>query len=121
MKSWLFPKGELCRKGGKMKETKTLMGVGFKYEGSIDDELIICKKIDIRISKKIINAIKSEITRRSPLLMGACRDYPTKNSIGESLKMQGCSPQNLSYVIPLLIEEGFCVANDKKPFVITKK
>jgi hypothetical protein len=48
----------------------------------------------------------------------ACRD---KNSIGESLKAQGYSPQNLSYVIPLLIEEGFCVANDKKPFVITKK
>lgn len=53
--------------------------------------------------------------------MGACRDNPSKNSIGEALKMQGYSPQNLSYVIPLLIEEGFCVANDQKPFVITKK
>lgn len=103
-----------------MKETKTLMGVGFKYEGSIDNELIICKKIDIRVTTKIINAIKSEITRKSPILMGACRDNPSKDSIGESLKMQGYSPQYLSYVIPLLIEEGFCVANDKRPFVVTK-
>ena len=108
-------------KGEKMKQTKTLMGVGFKYEGSLDNGLIIYKKINIGISKKIVNAIKSEITRRSPVLMGACRDNPSKNSIGESLKMQGYSPQNLSYVIPLLIEEGFCMANDKKPFVITKK
>lgn len=53
--------------------------------------------------------------------MGACRDNPSKYSIGESLREQSYSPQNLSYVIPLLIEEGFCVANDKKPFVITKK
>ena len=88
---------------------------------SIDKGLIIYKKISIGISKEIINAIKSKITQRSPVLMGACRDNPSKNSIGQSLKMQGYSPQNLSYVIPLLIGEGFCVANDKKPFVITKK
>lgn len=104
-----------------MKQTKTLMGVGFKYEGSLDNGLIIYKKINIKISEKIIKVIKTEIIRKSPVLMGACRDNPSKNSIGESLKMQGYSPQNLSYVIPLLIEEGFCVTNDKKPFVITKK
>jgi len=104
-----------------MKQTKTLMGVGFKYEGSLDNGLVIHKRISFGISKDIVNVIKSEITRRSPVLMGACRDNPSKNSIGESLKVQGYSPQNLSYVIPLLIEEGFCVANDKKPFVITKK
>lgn len=104
-----------------MKQTKTLRGVGFKYEGSLDNGLVIHKRISIGISKDIVNAIKSEITRRSPVLMGACRDNPSKNSIGESLKAKGYSPQNLSYVIPLLIEEGFCVANDKRPFVITRK
>ena len=104
-----------------MKQTKTLMGVVYKYDGSIDNGLIIYKKINIKIPKIIINAIKSEIIRRSPVLMGACRDNPIKNSIGESLKMRGYSPQNLSYVIPLLIEEGFCAANDIRPFVITKK
>jgi hypothetical protein len=91
------------QKEQKMKQTKTLMGVGFKYEGSLDNGLVIHKKISIGISKDIVNAIKSEIMRRSPVLMGACRDNPSKDSIGESLKMQGYSPQNLSYVIPLLI------------------
>lgn len=76
-----------------MKQTRTLTGVEFEYEGSIDDGLVIYKNIPIGISKNIINAIKSEITRRSPIFMGACRDYPSKNSIGESLKKQGYSPK----------------------------
>lgn len=104
-----------------MNQARTLMGVGFKYEGSLDKELVIHKKINIKISKANVDLIKSEIIRRSPVLMGACRDNPTKDSIGESLIKQGYSPQTLSYVIPLLIEEGFCVANDRKPFVVTKK
>lgn len=103
-----------------MRQAKTLLGIGFKYEGSINTELIIFKNLNIKIPKKIIDAIKSEIKHKSPVLMGACRDNPSKYSIGESLRGQGYSPQNLSYVIPLLIEEGFCTANDKKPFVITK-
>jgi len=104
-----------------MKQSKTLMGIRFKYDGSLDTELIIYKNLNIKIPKKIIDKIKSEIKQKSPVLMGACRDNPSKYSIGESLREQSYSPQNLSYVIPLLIEEGFCVANDKKPFVITKK
>jgi hypothetical protein len=104
-----------------MKQIKTLMGVEFKYEGSLDDGLIIYKKINVFISKITVNAIKSEITKKSPVFMCASRDNPSKNSICESLKAQGQSPQSLSYVIPLLIEEGFCAASDKKPFVITKK
>ncbi|MRR16940.1 MAG: hypothetical protein EG826_10835 [Deltaproteobacteria bacterium] len=103
-----------------MNQSRTLMGVGFKYEGSLDKELVIRKNIDIKISKANIDLIKAEIIKRSPVLMGACRDNPTKDSIGESLLRQGYSPQTLSYVIPLLIEEGFCVANDRKPFIITK-
>jgi len=38
----------------------------------------------------------------------------------ESLRGKGYSPQNLSYVIPLLSEEGFCSSNMKKPYMITK-
>lgn len=103
-----------------MKQSKTLMGIGFNYEGSIDSELIIHKNLNIKIPKKVIDAIKSEIKRKSPVLMGVCRDNPSKYSIGESLRGQGYSPQNLSYVIPLLIEEGFCSSNMKKPYIITK-
>ena len=103
-----------------MKHAKTLLGIEFNYDGSISTELIIYKNLNIKISKKIIDAIKSEIIQKNPIFMGACRDNPIRYSIGESLRAQGYSPQNLSYVIPLLIEEGFCVANDKKPFIITK-
>lgn len=103
-----------------MKKARTLLGVDFKYAGTLNTELIIYKRLNIKISKKIIDAIKLEIEHKSPVFMGACRDNPTKHSIGESLREQGFSPQNLSYVIPLLIDEGFCTANNKKPFIISK-
>lgn len=104
-----------------IKHAKTLTGVKYNYEGSIDTELTIYQNGSInKVSKEIIGKIKSEIIQRSPVKMGACRDRPSKNSIGESLKMQHHSPQNLSYVIPLLVNEGFCVVNKKKPYIITK-
>ena len=101
-------------------QAKTLTGVKFEYSGSLKAGLVIYKgDYSIPISKTIIDIIKLEIQRRSPVLMGANRDKPIKYSIGESLRNQRHSPQNLSYVIPLLIEEGFCKVNNKKPFVIT--
>jgi len=104
-----------------MKQAKTLTGIEFKYEGSLDTELTIYQNSSInKISKENIAAIKSEIEQRSPVLMGANRTNPSKYSIGESLMMQRYSPQSLSYVIPMLIKDGFCAANNKKPFVITK-
>jgi hypothetical protein len=96
------------------------MGVEFQYSGSLDTGLIIHKNIEIYISKNIIQMIRREIEKRSPVFMGACRDKPIKDSIGETLKNNGYSPQNLSYVIPLLIEEGFCKASDRRPYKIMK-
>lgn len=104
-----------------VKQAKTLTGVEFKYEGSLDTELTIYQNSSInKISKENIAAIKTEIEQRSPVLMGANRTNPSKHSIGESLMIQRYSPQSLSYVIPMLIEDGFCAVNNKKPFVITK-
>ena len=37
------------------------MGIGFNSEGSLDSELIIYKNLNIKIPKKVIDAIKSEI------------------------------------------------------------
>lgn len=104
-----------------MKNSKTLLGVKFEYDGSLDAGLTVYKRVPIHISKEAIDIIKFEISEKSPIKMGACRDNPSKNSIGESLWAQKYSPQYSSYVVPLLIEEGFYVANDKKPFVIIKK
>ena len=103
-----------------MSSARTLMGVEFQYSGSLDTGLIVHKNTDIHISVNIIQMITGEIERRSPVLMGACRDNPIRDSIGETLLNNGYSPQNLSYVIPLLIEEGFCKAGDRRPYKIIR-
>jgi len=36
----------------------------------------------------------------------------------DSSKEYGISPQVMNYVLPLLIEEGFCTVRDNKPFLI---
>ena len=103
-----------------MLSARTLMGVAFKYSGSLADGLIIHKNVDIHISAEIIQMIRNEIDKRSPVLMGACRDNPTTDSIGEMLLNNGYSPQNLTYVIPLLIEQGFCKAGNRRPYKIMR-
>ena len=51
--------------------------------------------------------------------MGANRDPLVPNSVGETLRLEyKQSPQTMSYVLPLLIEEGFCSVNKRKPFII---
>jgi hypothetical protein len=101
-------------------EGKTLTGVNYRYNGSLEDGLEVFKgSPSFKVSKELIDLIKSEIERKSPVLMGACRDNPNPYSIGRFLLDEGYSPQNLSYVIPLLIDEGFCEASEKKPFTIT--
>lgn len=104
-----------------MQKARTLMGVEYQYSGSLETGLIIHKKVDVRITADAIKLINSDITNRSPVLMGACRDNPTQGSIGEVLKKNGYSPQYLSYVIPLLVEDGFCKASESKPFKIMKQ
>ena len=103
-----------------MKKAKTLLGINYEYEGSLNVGLKVYRGVPIYISKEIIEIIKSEIGHKSPIKMGACRDNPSKNSIGEHLRAQGYSPQYSTYVIPLLIQDGYCTANDQKPFIITK-
>ena len=103
-----------------MSSARTLMGVKFQYSGSLETELIVHRNVDIHISADVIQMIRGEIEKRSPVLMGACRDNPTRNSIGEALLNNGYSPQMSSYVIPLLIEEGFCKASDRRPYKIIR-
>jgi hypothetical protein len=54
-----------------MPSARTLMGVEYQYSGSLDTDLIIHKKIDIHISANTISLIRTEIIKRSPILMGA--------------------------------------------------
>ena len=97
------------------------MGRPFGYDGSLDTGLVIhMPKSTMRISADSIAFIRDEIQRRSPVLMGANRDPLVRNSVGETLALQaGKSPQLMSYVLPLLVEEGFCRVSSRRPYLIT--
>jgi hypothetical protein len=54
--------------------------------------------------------------------MGASRKPLVADSVGEKLAEQhGVSPQVMSYVLPLLIEEGFCKVSGGKPYTIYRR
>jgi hypothetical protein len=104
-------------------EVMTVTGVQFEYSGSLATGLIVSfENSAMKITPETINIIRDEITRRSPVLMGANRKPLVADSVGETLWLRHrISPQTMSYVLPLLIEEGFCAVNDRKPFVIYRK
>ena len=101
----------------------TITGVRFEYSGSLATGLVVSfKNSAMKITPEIIGVIRKEITRRSPVLMGANRKPLVADSVGETLWLEHrTTPQVMSYVLPLLIEEGFCTVSDRKPFVIHRK
>lgn len=105
-----------------MPEAYTVYGnKRFRYSGSLETGLVVHKGVDIAISVDTIRLIKTEIARRNPVLMGACRDNPSRNSLGETLRGRGITPQVLSYVVPLLVDSGYCTTNNSKPLVISRR
>lgn len=108
-----------------MKDTvptaKTIMGKTFEYSGTLATGITVFFKPPYKktIPSNIIRVIREEITRRSPVLMGANRDPLVQNSIGQTLaERHGESPQVMSYVLPLLVAEGFCTVSDRRPYMI---
>lgn len=104
-----------------MPTSKTVTGKPFNYSGTLTTGITVFFKPPHKkkITLEIVRIIRDEITRRSPVLMGANRKPLVADSVGETLALDYHeSPQVMSYVLPLLIEEGFCTVNDKKPFVI---
>lgn len=87
----------------------------FLYEGSVDSSLRIfplnkeSKKtgVVVQIDRDTIDFVKRIIAEKETIAMGACRDNPSPNSLGEMLLKRGKSPQFLSYILPLLEEKGF--------------
>ncbi len=106
-----------------MPRGNTLMGVHLEYTGSLATGLIVSfRNSALKIPPEVVRIIRHEITSRSPVLMGANRKPLVANSVGETLaEKHGVSPQVMSYVLPLLVAEGFCTVNDRKPFVIYRK
>ena len=104
-----------------MPTAKTVTGQPFEYSGTLATGITIFFKPPHKkkITPEIVRIIREEITKRSPVLMGASRKPLVRDSVGETLSVKhGESPQVISYVLPLLIEEGFCTVSDGKPFVI---
>ena len=102
----------------------TVMGKPFEYEGSLDRGLMVffeSSSTALSIKRSTVDIIRREIASRSPVLMGANRQPLVPDSVGETLyRDHRISPQVMSYVLPLLVEEGFCTVSDRRPFVIFK-
>lgn len=101
----------------RMKRSTTVTGKPFYYEGDVSHALTVHptdKEGLHRSGGKVlipahgIDFIRAEIRKARIIPMGACRDNPSSGSLGDRLRERGKSPQWLSYVIPLLAEEGFC-------------
>jgi hypothetical protein len=59
------------------------------------------------------------IKKSGKIPMGASRDNPPTFSLGKIIKDEKQSPQQLSYLIPILISNGYCTADrDDKAFVV---
>jgi hypothetical protein len=112
-------------KGEHMKTSKTVMGKPFKYSGTLAEGIKVRfadTKTDWAIPAEIIAVIKKEIAERSPVLMGASRKPLLKGSVGETLyREHGFSPRAMTYVLPLLVEAGYCTVETKRPFKIYYK
>jgi hypothetical protein len=66
--------------------------------------------------------VREVIKSNLRILMGASRDNPPKNSLGFLIKKEKQSPQQLSYLIPILMDEGFCTFEKRgKAFIIIYK
>jgi hypothetical protein len=100
---------------------RTITGKTFMYSGSLKSGLEVhFEKTSTKIAPWVVTVIREEIEKRTPVLMGANRSPLVQNSIGETLSTKHrLSPQVLSYVLPLLVEEGFCTTNGRKPVLIT--
>jgi hypothetical protein len=101
---------------------KTVTGKGFEYSGSLASGLVVHhQRTQTKVPLKVIEVIRKEIDKRSPVLMGACLKPLVPDSVGETLQLKHrVSPQIMSYVLPLLIEEGFCRISGRRPVRIYK-
>lgn len=114
-----------------METLNTLSGKNFQYKeisgGEIivypsDDENRTQDKFALAITPFTIELIKDAIRQAGNVFMGASRDKPPKDSLGYILKKANQTPQQLSYLIPLLIKKNFCThSKDGKAFVVQYK
>jgi hypothetical protein len=100
-----------------MEQLKTLSGTIFQLKEYPDGELIIYppekggslqKRSAIVITSFTQNLVKIAIKSNGQILMGASRDKPPINSLGTLLKKEKQSPQQLSYLTPIMVQKNLC-------------
>lgn len=111
-----------------MRTGETLTGSKFQYRVHDTGEIIVYPsekngtlqaKSAIVITPFTIDLVKSAIVRSMEIPMGASRDNPPAISLGKILKDEKQSPQQLSYLIPILVERGNCeVVRHGKAFIV---
>lgn len=111
-----------------MKDLKTPSGKPFRYMECPGGELVVYPSDEqgthqemtaIAITQHTINLVSKTIRERGRILMGASRDNPPKNSLGELLKEKNQSPQQLSYLSAILQSHGFCsIEKERNAFVL---
>lgn len=109
----------------------TLTGRPFQYKRHPDGELIVYPperdgglqtRSAIVITPYTIDLAKEAISTAGRIAMGASRDAPPAGSLGKLVKQEKQSPQQLSYLVPILVDEGFCDAERRgKAFVVVRK
>ena len=117
----------LTKRGGQgMTRSQTLKGESFEYEGNLTEGIkayVGESRTKIVITPDTIEKVSSAIRdNRDGILMGANRTSPSPNSLGTMLQRERQNPQQLSYLIPLLKEDGFCDAfrenEPGRPFLV---
>lgn len=98
-----------------MKRGNTFKGKAFLFEGDLTSFLTIYP-VDkdgsptgtkVEIDRATIELVMKTIDNKGRIQMGACRDNPAKQSLGEMLYNRKKSPQWLSYILPLLEKDDF--------------
>ena len=111
-----------------MKNLTTPSGKPFRYRECPGGELVVYPSDEqgthqemsaLVITPYTINLVSKTIRERGRIRMGASRDNPPKNSLGELLKDEKQSPQQLSYLSAVLEARGFCSIEKRgKAFVL---
>ena len=112
-----------------MKTLFTLSGRGrFQYKKHPDGELIVYpadkngdlqEKSAIIITPYTIDLVLDAIKKHTEIPMGVSRDNPPQGSLGVLIKKEKQSPQQLSYLIPILVESGMCkFRQDGSAFIV---
>ena len=99
-----------------MKQLKTVKAHRFQFIRYSDGHIIVYpprnrepqQEYALAITPFTVDLVKDAIRRQSGLAMGAMRDKPKERSLGELLKEHGQTPQQLSYLVPILKSDGYC-------------